>query len=96
MQVKVEKTKISKPDRPYGVYRISFDTGIEWVYDLYDVLVSYGVIVQSGSWVNFVNPNTGEYMDEYKVQGRIKAVELLKENEYLLEMYLQYTENQFK
>lgn len=94
--VKIEKTKICKPDRPFGTYRISFNTGIEWIYDLYDVLISYGHIVASGSWVNFFHPETGELIEDAKVQGRLKAVDLLRNNGELLELYLNAVSKKIK
>lgn len=88
--VKVEKTKVCKPDRLNGKYTLSYYTGIEEVYDLLEILVSKGIIIQAGSWFNFTDPASGEILDQYKTQGKTSVVRTLKENPELLELYRQY------
>lgn len=87
---KIEKTKICKPDRLIGNYTLTYYNGIDWVKDLVEMLVSLGIIIQSGSWFTMVDPNTGEELPEYKTQGKTNVVKLLKDNDELLSMYLDY------
>jgi recombination protein RecA len=90
--VKIEKTKICKPDRLVGKYTLAYYSGIEWVYDLLEILINKGVVLQAGSWIQFTNPETGEPMEEYRSQGKTKSVATLKSNPKLIEMYLKYVE----
>lgn len=92
VSVKVEKTKICKPDRLLGKYTLSYSTGIEWVYDLAEILISKGLIVRAGAWYNFLDPETSEILEQYKSQGKTKAINVLKSNEDLLGKYLDYVQ----
>ena len=60
------------------------------MYDLLEILVSKGIIIQAGSWFNFTDPASGEILDQYKTQGKTSVVRTLKENPELLELYRQY------
>lgn len=93
VEVKVEKTKICKPDRLKGSYILDYYEGIDWVRDLFDICLNEGIIVQSGAWFNFTNVETGEVIDEYKSQGKTKAIQVLKANDELLDMYSSYIHN---
>lgn len=88
--VRIEKNKICTPDRLLGSYVLGYYSGIEWVYDLVDILISAGTIVVSGSWFSLTDPETGELLENYKVQGKQKVVTLLKETPELLNMYLTF------
>jgi recombination protein RecA len=90
--VKIEKTKICKPDRLVGKYTLAYYSGIEWVYDLLEILINKGVVLQAGSWIQFTNPETGEPMEQYRSQGKTKSVATLKSNPQLLDTYIRYVE----
>lgn len=93
VDVKVEKTKICKPDRLKGSYILDYYEGIDWVRDLFDICLNEGVIVQSGAWFNFTHPESGEIIEEFKSQGKAKALQLLKSNDELLNEYANYVHN---
>lgn len=94
VQIKLEKTKVCKPDRLLGSYTLCYYTGIEDVVDLVDMLIGFNMIVKGGSWFTFVDVDTGEPLyendKELKIQGRSNVIQYLKENQDLLDYYYDY------
>ena len=94
VQIKVEKTKVCKPDRLVGSYTLCYETGIEPIVDLVGMLINSGVIVRGGSWFTFTNFETGEILTEdgndIKIQGEQKVIKYLQENPDLLNYYREY------
>ena len=81
--VHLQKTKVFKPDRRTGFYTLSYDNGIDFVADTYEVALQYDIIQRAGAWYTIVNPETGEYFtdDEGKLikpQGGINVLDLLR------------------
>lgn len=93
--VKVEKTKICKPDRLLGSYTLTYHNGIDWIRDLFDICVSLDLIIQSGAWFEFTNPTTGEVIENSKEHGKQKAIEKLTNDISLIEVYQEYIINNF-
>lgn len=82
--VRIQKTKICKPDRRVGFYTLSYDYGVDVVADLIPMAVDLGVIKKAGSWFSIVNPDTEElatYEDGevIKFQGQIPLMNFLRE-----------------
>lgn len=82
--VRIQKTKICKPDRRVGFYTLSYDYGVDVVADLIPMAVELGVIKKAGSWFSIVNPDTGEqatYEDGevIKFQGQVNLMQFLRE-----------------
>ena len=89
IDVSIEKTKTCRPDRKVGLCTLNYYYGINKLYDLVQLAMEYGFIIQSGSWFSVVNPATGEVLadDEgnpMKYQGLPKVLANLKENEDLV------------
>jgi recombination protein RecA len=93
VSVKIEKSKISKPDRIVGFYKLSYYSGIEKESELADFMLKFGLITQAGSWFTFIDPESGEILDGFKAQGMPKVVELLKNNPELFNLYTTYINN---
>ena len=80
--VNMVKTKACKPTRHVGFYTINFDTGIDYLKDLIDLCIKYGIIEQKGAWFTIINPETGEILQD-KLQGQGKVYEFLENEENL-------------
>jgi recombination protein RecA len=89
--VKIEKTKVCRPDRRVGFQTIKYDVGIDVLADTVDIAIKYGFVFQSGSWFNLIDPETGEILADYdsvedkeiqlKFQGKPALLEYLRTNE---------------
>lgn len=89
VQVEIVKTKVCKPNRRLGYYTLNYMSGIDVISDTVFMALRYNFIVQSGAWFNFVNPETGEIIEdaqgnELKFQGRAKLLEFLREDDFML------------
>ena len=85
------KNKTCPPTRRTGFYTINYMTGIDYLRDLIDVAVKYGIIDKHGAWFTIVDTDTGEILKD-KIQGQSNVcealdtdVELLKRVEELVE-----------
>jgi recombination protein RecA len=81
VEVKVEKNKVSKPDRRLGSYTIKYSCGIDLYNDTVDVALILGILKQSGAWFYYLSED-GEVMkdsegNEMKWQGKAKLLEKL-------------------
>ncbi len=90
VSIKVEKNKVTKPDRLLGSYILSYEKGIVKEKELADFLLNIGLISQAGSWFTFIDPISGEAIDGYKTQGITKVMEILKDNPDLTALYITY------
>lgn len=84
--VRIQKTKICKPDRRVGFYTLSYDYGVDVVADLIPMAVELGVIKKAGSWFSIINPDNGEQLtyedgEVIKFQGQVNLMAFLRENE---------------
>ena len=89
--VRIQKTKICKPDRRVGFYTLSYDYGVDVVADLIPMAVELGVVKKAGAWFSIMNPDTGELLtyepepgetegEVIKFQGQINLMNFLREN----------------
>lgn len=70
------KNKTCPPTRRTGFYTLNYVNGIDYLKDLVDVALKFGVIEQSGAWFTIVDIETGEVISD-KIQGQAKVFELL-------------------
>ena len=96
--VRIQKTKICKPDRRVGFYTLSYDYGVDVVADLIPMAVELGVIKKAGSWFSIVNPDTGELLtyedgEVIKFQGQVNLMSFLRENKEVYEFINEYVMN---
>ena len=80
--VNMVKTKACTPTRHVGYYTINYETGIDYVRDLMDLCIKYGIIEQKGAWFTIINVETGEVLQD-KIQGQNKLYEFLDNPENL-------------
>ena len=85
VQIRVEKTKVCKPNRKLGFYTLEYENGINATMDYIDVAIKKDIIKQGGAWFTFVDPLTGELVcdDEgspIKVQGQRNLPTFFKEH----------------
>ena len=86
VQIRVEKTKICKPNRKLGSYTLQYDCGINSVLDYVDLALKADIIKQGGAWFTFTDPDTGELLcddigSDIKVQGQRNLPAFLSEHD---------------
>ena len=99
INVRVEKTKICRPDRILGYFTLNFLNGVDKIDDLISLLIDNGYIKQSGSFFSFFDENGESIKDddkEVKIQGRLNIKNYLKNNEILLNKYFEVINNIIK
>ena len=74
------KNSTCPPTRRTGFYTINYEYGIDYLRDLVELAVKLNIIVQSGSWYNIVNVDTGEIV--VKAQGMSKVYAYLEDEEH--------------
>lgn len=62
------KNKTAPPTRRTGFYTLNYETGIDYLKDLIDVAIKYGIIDKRGAWYKIVDPDTGEVFAD-NIQG---------------------------
>lgn len=72
VEVKMEKNKVTKPDRRVGEYTLNYSKGIDILNDTVDLAIMMDVIRQAGAWY---------YIDEHELKFQGKAGLLNKLNE---------------
>lgn len=85
------KNKTAPPTRHVGQYRIRYDIGIDYLADLVDVAIFYGIIDKKGAWYKIIDIETGELLKD-NIQGVAKVYEELDNNDALLEKVEQLIE----
>ena len=99
--VRIQKTKICKPDRRVGFYTLSYDYGVDVVADLIPMAIELGVVKKAGSWFSILNPDTGELLtyepedgeeigEVIKFQGQQNLLAFLRENKMVLDFIQNY------
>lgn len=78
------KNKTCPPTRRTGYYTLNYETGIDYLRDLIEVAIRYGVIDKHGAWFTLIDTDTGEVM-EGKLQGQQRVNEFLEEHTDILE-----------
>lgn len=78
------KNKTCPPTRRTGYYRLNYLTGIDYMKDLVDVAIRYGVIDKRGSWFDITDPESGEIIHD-KIQGMANVYALLESDDQLLD-----------
>lgn len=78
------KNKTCPPVRRTGFYTLNYETGIDYLKDLVDVAIKYGVIDKHGAWFDIIDIETGEII-EGKIQGQANVYKYLDEHDEVLE-----------
>lgn len=77
--VSMKKNKTCKPDRRTGFYTLNYHIGIDYLYDLVEVAIKYGIIDKSGAWFQIVDTETGELVGD-KIQGQANVMKFLNDD----------------
>lgn len=83
------KSKSCPPTRRVGFYTLNYEYGIDYLKDLIEVAIKYGLIIKSGAWFSIVDSETGEVIE--KLQGMSKVYAYLEDEEH--EAILEQLEN---
>lgn len=78
------KNKTCPPTRRTGFYTINYETGIDYLKDLVDVALKYGVVDKHGAWFTITDIESGEVLRE-KLQGQQSVFDALDTDMELLE-----------
>lgn len=73
--VTMKKNKTCPPTRRTGYYTINYAIGIDYLKDLVEVAIKYGIVDKSGAWFSIKDVDSGELVE--KVQGIAKVYEFL-------------------
>ena len=79
VMMNMTKNKTCPPDRRVGQYRLSYQYGVDYLKDLVDVALRFGIIDQRGAWYSINDTETGEVLVE-KIQGQANVYKELTEN----------------
>ena len=74
------KIKTCPPTRRTGYYTINYDIGIDYLRDLIEVAIKYGIVEQKGAWFTIIDTDTGEILQD-KIQGQAKLYSILDDSE---------------
>ena len=86
VDIRVEKTKVCKPDRKNGSYTLNYTTGVDEYMDLVELALKYNIIAQTGAWYSIIDKDTGEILEDAdgnpaKFNGKSKLIEYLRNEE---------------
>lgn len=83
VNVALTKSKVCPPTRRTGFYTLRYDIGIDYLNDLIEVAIKYGIVKKSGAWFEIVDTETGEVISD-KIQGQANVYALLESDGELL------------
>lgn len=63
-----------------GYYTLNYIHGIDTVADYIEIGLQVGVLNQRGAFFDVIDPETGEVLNQDKIQGKVKMKEQLKEH----------------
>lgn len=69
VMVSMTKNKTCPPSRRTGFYTLNYLKGIDYLTDLIEVGIKYGIVVKAGAWFSVVDVDTGEIIVD-KIQGQ--------------------------
>lgn len=78
--VTMKKNKSCPPTRRTGFYTLNYLTGIDYLKDLVEVAMKYGVIDKAGAWFSIKDSETGELIE--KLQGQARVYAYLEDTEH--------------
>ena len=77
--VAMKKNKTCPPTRRTGFYTLNYQEGIDYLKDLVEVAIKYGLVDKAGAWFSIIDPDSGEQV--VKLQGQAKVNEYLENPE---------------
>ena len=96
VMMSMTKNKSCPPTRRTGFYTINYEYGVDYLKDLVELAIKYGIIDKAGAWFSILNPETGEVIE--KIQGQAGVNDYLEnqDNETVLTMIEEYIDEQLK
>lgn len=96
VMVSMEKNKTCPPNRRTGFYTINYEYGVDYLKDLVELAIKYGVIEKGGAWFSIVNPETGELIEKIQGQANVNYYLENPDNESVLSMIEDYIDKQLQ
>lgn len=91
--VSMEKNKSCPPNRRTGFYTINYEYGVDYLKDLVELAIKYGVIEKAGAWFSIINPDTGEQIVKLQGQANVNAYLEDEDNEETLTLIENYVDS---
>lgn len=86
INVVVLKSKVFPSTRRVGYYTIKYVSGPDLLNDYIEVGLQVGVIKQRGAFFDIIDTQTGELLNEGKIQGKVALREELEKHQNWLEL----------
>lgn len=98
VSIKIEKTKVCKPNRKIGFYTLNYTTGIDVLADTIDIAIWNDLIQQAGSWFSIMEGEDVKVVNDepLKFQGKAKLIDYLRSNENEFNRLKAEVENRIK
>ena len=93
VMMSMTKNKSCPPTRRIGMYTLNYATGIDYLKDLVDVAIKYGIIDKRGAWFSIIDITSGEVLVD-KIQGQANVYAELESEDLLLERVEQLVDNE--
>lgn len=87
------KNKSCPPTRRTGFYTLNYEMGVDYLRDLVEVAIKYGIISKSGAWFSIIDMETGELVEKFQGQARVYDYLAQEENEGTLQMIEDFIES---
>lgn len=84
------KSKSCPPTRRTGFYTLNYEYGVDYLKDLVEVALKYGIIEKTGAWFSIINPETGELIEKFQGQSKVNEYLEDEDNEAVLTMIEEY------
>ncbi len=95
VMMSMTKNKTCPPVRRTGFYTLNYETGIDYLRDLVEVAIKYGIVDKHGAWFDIVDVETGEMLLG-KIQGQANVYKELEAENLLLERVEQLVDSKMK
>lgn len=92
--VTMKKNSTCPPTRRTGYYSINYLIGIDYLRDLIEVAIKYGIIDKSGAWFSIVDTETGEVLEKFQGQAKLNDFLGQEENVEYLKKIEDYIDSQ--
>lgn len=76
------KNKSCPPNRRTGFYTLNYTYGIDYINDLIEVAIKYGIVDKAGAWFQIIDIESGEMLTD-KIQGQNNLYNLLEDDREL-------------
>jgi recombination protein RecA len=92
VMMSMTKNKSCPPNRRTGFYTINYEFGVDYLKDLMELAIKYGIIDKAGAWFSIINPETGEQIEKIQGQAGVNAYLEDPDNEPILTLIENYVE----